>query len=74
LGFERRGVKFANFQVLRETIEYCPSVLLELGFLSNGDEAKYIKDKQKLFAIAVLIFYTLQKEISYERTISKNMQ
>ena len=74
LGFESRGVKFANFQVLRETIEYCPSVLLELGFLSNGDEAKYIKDKQKLFAIAVLIFYTLQKEISYERTISKNMQ
>ena len=35
LGFESRGVKFANFQVLQATIQYCPSVLLELGFLSN---------------------------------------
>ncbi len=24
LGFEKRGVKFANFQVLRKTISYCP--------------------------------------------------
>ncbi|HAI41081.1 MAG TPA: N-acetylmuramoyl-L-alanine amidase, partial [Maribacter sp.] len=31
LGFESRGVKFANFQVLRETVEYCASILLELG-------------------------------------------
>ena len=45
LGFESRGVKFANFQVLRETIGYCASVLLELGFLSNIDEESYfVKD------------------------------
>ncbi|TLP71749.1 N-acetylmuramoyl-L-alanine amidase, partial [Maribacter sp. ACAM166] len=41
LGFESRGVKFANFQVLRETDGFCPSVLLELGFLSNWDENEY---------------------------------
>lgn len=41
LGFESRGVKFANFQVLRKTVDYCPSVLLELGFLSNWDENDY---------------------------------
>jgi len=41
LGFESRGVKFANFQVLRETVDYCQSVLLELGFLSNWDEGEY---------------------------------
>ncbi|WP_315897846.1 N-acetylmuramoyl-L-alanine amidase [Gillisia sp. Hel_I_86] len=39
LGFESRGVKFFDFQVLRETVDYCPSVLLELGFLSNLDES-----------------------------------
>tara|TARA_R110002049_G_scaffold68627_1_gene177954 strand:+ start:82 stop:720 length:639 start_codon:yes stop_codon:yes gene_type:complete len=45
LGFESRGVKFANFQVLRETISYCSSILLELGFLSNIDEESYfVKD------------------------------
>ena len=28
LGFKGRGVKFANFQVLRQTVGYCPSVLV----------------------------------------------
>ncbi len=37
LGFESRGVKFANFKVKRETVDYCPSVLLELEFLSIGE-------------------------------------
>ena len=47
LGFESRGVKFANFQVKRETVDYCPSVLLELRFLSIGDENNFPK-RQKL--------------------------
>lgn len=44
MGFEKqlerknRGVKFANFQVLREAILQCPSVLLEVGFISNKNE------------------------------------
>ncbi|QLG44723.1 N-acetylmuramoyl-L-alanine amidase family protein [Costertonia aggregata] len=45
LGFESRGAKFANFQVLRETIAYCSSVLVELGFLSNWDEGEYLENK-----------------------------
>jgi N-acetylmuramoyl-L-alanine amidase len=55
LGFETRGVKFANFQVLRETIDYFPSVLLELGFLSNWDEGGYIKKKENKKKISLLI-------------------
>ena len=39
VGYESRGVKFANFQVLRETTSHCVSILLELGFLSNIDES-----------------------------------
>jgi N-acetylmuramoyl-L-alanine amidase len=42
LGLESRGVKFAGFQVLREIGNYCPSVLLELGFLSNWNESVFL--------------------------------
>ncbi len=43
IGFESRGVKFADFQVLRETVNECKSTLLELGFLSNWDESGFLK-------------------------------
>ena len=39
-----RNVKQDNFQVLRETI--MPSVLVELGFLTNKKEGKYLNSKQ----------------------------
>jgi N-acetylmuramoyl-L-alanine amidase len=60
LGFENRGVKFANFQVLRETISDCPSVLLELGFLSNKDEGNYISDYRNIERIASAILLTIK--------------
>ncbi|WP_290493318.1 N-acetylmuramoyl-L-alanine amidase family protein [Leeuwenhoekiella sp. UBA4164] len=41
LGFKSRGVKFANFQVLRETSRQMLSILVELGFLSNSVEIRY---------------------------------
>ena len=57
LGFESRGVKFANFQVLRESNAYCPSVLVEMGFMSNIDEANYfLKLKSsRTMALAILM-------------------
>ncbi|MCT8339023.1 N-acetylmuramoyl-L-alanine amidase family protein [Altibacter lentus] len=61
LGYESRGVKFANFQVLRETIDDCTSLLLELGFLSNEDEGKYISDFNNIQPIALTILKSLQK-------------
>lgn len=62
LGFESRGVKFADFQVLRETLDYFPAVLLELGFLSNVDEHSYLLDTTNLKFVALSIFQTIQKK------------
>lgn len=59
LGFDSRGVKFANFQVLRETISYCTSVLLEMGFLSNGDESKYYQKLESYQVLALVIWKSL---------------
>lgn len=68
LGFESRGVKFANFQVLRETIDFMPSVLLEMGFLSNKDEEDYFLKPKSLKTLALVIWKCLIKNIySYER-------
>lgn len=68
LGFESRGVKFANFQVLRETNGFMPSVLLEMGFLSNEDEQGYLLKPESLNALALVIWECLIKNSSgYER-------
>ena len=63
IGYESRGVKFANFQVLVETVEYSASILLELGFLSNKDEGSYISDKNNIEPIALSILLSIQKSI-----------
>jgi len=55
LGFEKRGVKFANFQVLRKTISYCPSMLVEMGFMSNADEADYFLEAKNIEAMALAV-------------------
>ena len=63
IGYDSRGVKFANFQVLRETVEYCTSILLELGFLSNWDEGSYILDNNNIERIALSILISIKKSI-----------
>ena len=45
-----RHVKMGNFQVLRETI--MPSVLIELGFLTNKKEGRYLNSKNGQQAMA----------------------
>ena len=61
IGYRSRGVKFADFQVLRETVDNCPSVLLELGFLSNEDESSYYSRLFSKKDIAFVIIEILLK-------------
>ena len=52
LGFKKRGVKFANFQVLRKAT-FCPAILVEMGFVTNADEADYFSKPQNNRALAL---------------------
>ena len=55
LGFNKRGIKFANLQVLRETINFCPAILIESGFITNPDEAGYFLKPKNIRAMALAI-------------------
>lgn len=56
-----RKVKQDNFQVLRETI--MPSVLVELGFLTNLKEGRYLNSKKGQLAMGNSIALALKKYI-----------
>ena len=62
IGYESRGIKFANFQVLRETVGNCISVLLELGFLSNKEESDYLLNTTNIKFMALAILQSLKKQ------------
>ncbi|MBN4058078.1 N-acetylmuramoyl-L-alanine amidase, partial [Olleya sp. AH-315-K02] len=66
LDFKKRGIKYANFQVLRETIDYCPGVLIETGFVTNVDEADYFLKSQNIKAMALAILLGLYKYLNIE--------
>ena len=53
IGFESRGVKTANFAVLRKV--HCPANLIEIGFVSNPDEGRYFIKPSNIQTIAVAI-------------------
>ncbi|MDY7396783.1 N-acetylmuramoyl-L-alanine amidase [Aureibaculum sp. 2210JD6-5] len=59
LGFKKRGVQFANFQVLRENTKYRPSILIEMGFVTNTDEADYFLKPKNIRAMALAILMGL---------------
>lgn len=54
LGFESRGIKYANFQVIKDVSRICKAVLFEIGFLSNSDEAFFLSWQIKSIAKAFL--------------------
>jgi len=55
LDFKNRGVKFANFQVIRETTAFCPTLLVEMGFVTDADEAYYFLKTKNIRAMALAI-------------------
>lgn len=60
IGYRTRGVKLANFQVLRETRNICASILLETGFITQVDESDFLKDRKNRGAIALAILRGIQ--------------
>jgi N-acetylmuramoyl-L-alanine amidase len=66
LGFKKRGVKFANFQVLRETTAFCPAILVELGFITNTDEAGYFLKSKNIKAMALAILFGIKNCLNTE--------
>ncbi len=61
LGFDSRGVKERDFQVLRENRDVCRAVLLELGFLSREEESGYLGLRSKRSALALAIVETIYR-------------
>lgn len=61
LGINNRGVKYGDFQVLRDNDDSSAAVLLELGFLSQTDEAIYLSKEESLNAVALVILQAIIK-------------
>jgi len=61
LGIKKRGLKYGNFQVLRDNHDSRATVLLELGFLSQTDEATYLSKEESQNAIALVILQSIIK-------------
>ncbi|MDO6761630.1 N-acetylmuramoyl-L-alanine amidase [Tamlana sp. 2_MG-2023] len=61
LGIKNRGIKYGNFQVLRDNHQSSASILLELGFLSQTDEANYLTKEDAQIAIAMAILQSIFK-------------
>lgn len=63
LGFKIRGTKYANFQVLRKTQNICLGVLLELGFLSNWEEAEHSRRRESVMGYGIVILQVILKTL-----------
>jgi N-acetylmuramoyl-L-alanine amidase len=57
LGTTDRGVKTANYSVLRNT--NCHAVLIETGFLSNRRDEKILKDEEKQEKLATEVYQAI---------------
>lgn len=65
VGLRDRGIKLANFQVLRDTRSVCPALLLEFGFLSNPEEALFLGNPKSRTAMALAILETIKEILNH---------
>lgn len=63
IGFYNRGVKKANFHVLRKTI--APAVLMEVGFIDNTSDNKIFDNKFNEIVVGITKAILEQLGISY---------
>ena len=63
LGIKNRGLKYGDFQVLRDSKDGRATILLELGFLSQTDEAIYLTQEASQYAIALVILQSIIKSL-----------
>jgi len=55
LNYKSRGILRSNLQVLRESISYVPSVLVEMGFFSNQEESSYLNSKKGIKGVSLTV-------------------
>ncbi len=71
-GLDDRGVKQANFYVMRGTMGHMPSVLVEMGFISNPAEEKRLRSTHVQKRLAEAIYRGLRAfKLRYEQQLSK---
>lgn len=70
LGFVNRGVKKANFHVLRET--KAPAVLIELGFIDNSKDNSLFDNKKKEIIKVISKAILTQLGITYKEEYVSN--
>lgn len=70
-GVPDRGVKQANFHVMRGTMGSMPSVLIEMGFVTNPSEAKRMKASRYQKNMAKAIYDGL---IRFKRTHERQLE
>ena len=76
LGTQNRGVKTANYKVLRST--NMPAILVETAFIDNASDVELLKNRQPSFATAIAqaiceqvgVNYMQQNEYSYDNTVN----
>jgi len=64
IGLKNRGLKAADFQVLQQTIEYCPGILIEFGFLSDRFEGNYLSKESSTNAMALAILLVVNNHFT----------
>ena len=68
-----RGVRQANFYVMRGTMGHMPSVLVEMGFISNPGEENQMRTRTFQNEMAEAIFSGIRSfKRRYERQLTKN--